>query len=127
MLRMTGVAIIGVMTATFLKQQKPAIALAISIFAAIMVAVLTILQLDEYKKLFTEFEEVIGENTVYIKVLLKMIGITYVCNFCADICKDSGYQTVSGQVYIFGKCLILFSAIPILQMVVEEIRILFEM
>ncbi len=36
-------------------------------------------------------EEYIKINNVYLTTLLKMIGITYIAEFSAGICKDAGY------------------------------------
>ena len=35
-------------------------------------------------------------NRMYLEVLLKMIGITYIAEFSSDLCKDAGYQTIAG-------------------------------
>ena len=42
-------------------------------------------------------------DQAYIGTLIKMLGITYVAEFSAGICKDAGYQTIASQIEIFGK------------------------
>ncbi len=51
-----------------------------------------------------------------------MMGITYLCEFCAGICKDAGYQGMAGQVEMFGKISIVLSGLPILFALVETIQ-----
>ena len=57
----------------------------------------------------------------YLGFLFKAVGITYVCEFCASICKDAGYGAVAGQIEIFGKLSILLMGIPVLVAVIENI------
>ncbi len=58
----------------------------------------------------------------YIGFLFKAVGITYVCEFCASICKDAGYGAVAGQIEIFGKLSVLLMGIPVLTAVIENIN-----
>ncbi len=58
------------------------------------------------------------ENT-YLVQLFKMLGITYVADFSASICKDAGYQSIAGQIEIFGKLSILALSIPGLAYVMD--------
>ena len=61
-------------------------------------------------------------NASYIQILLKLIGITYIAEFCSSICKDAGYQTISVQIEIFSKLTILVLGIPVLLTLLETIQ-----
>ena len=122
LIKVAGIAICGVIGAAFLKKLNPEISLGINIITSVMISCITIAFLEQYKGFFEEIRSYMGENAVYIRMLVKMIGITYVCEFCADICRDAGYQTMAGQVHIFGKCLVLFSGIPILEILMNMIE-----
>lgn len=58
----------------------------------------------------------------YMGFLFKAVGITYVCEFCASICKDAGYGAVAGQIEVFGKLSVLLMGIPVLAAVIENIN-----
>lgn len=58
----------------------------------------------------------------YLGILLKVIGITYICEFSSGICKDAGYQAVAGQIDVVGKLSVMFAGLPILLAVVEQIQ-----
>ncbi|MGN0372986.1 MAG: SpoIIIAC/SpoIIIAD family protein [Enterocloster sp.] len=58
--------------------------------------------------------EYIKINSVYLETLLKMIGITYVAEFAAGICRDAGYGSLGNQIEIFGKLSILGISMPVL-------------
>ena len=61
-------------------------------------------------------------DTGYLSVMLKMIGITYIAEFSSGICRDAGYQTIAGQIEIFGKLTILALGMPVLLALLETIR-----
>ena len=65
----------------------------------------------------------ISIDSGYIAVMLKMIGVTYIAEFCSSICKDAGYQTIAVQVEIFGKLAILMLGMPVLLALMETIRV----
>lgn len=62
-----------------------------------------------------ELTRLIHLDDLYLKILIKIIGITYLCEFSADICKDSGFSSVAGQIQIFGKLTILAVSMPVIQ------------
>ena len=43
----------------------------------------------------------------YIGLVVKMVGITYVSEFAANLCRDSGYSAIAGQIEMFAKPSIL--------------------
>lgn len=56
----------------------------------------------------------ISLQETYLVILLKMIGIAYVCEFASNLCKDAGCQTIASQVEMIGKLSILFISTPII-------------
>ena len=58
----------------------------------------------------------------YLTVLMKVVGITYICEFSAAICKDAGYGAVAGQIEILGKLSVVFAGLPVLFQVIEQIE-----
>lgn len=69
-----------------------------------------------------ELERYLSGSGDYIGFLFKAVGITYVSEFCASICKDAGYGAVAGQIEIFGKLSVLLMGIPVLTAVIENIN-----
>ena len=57
----------------------------------------------------------------YIRLMLKMMGITYVAQFAAEICKDAGYGAVGSQIELFGKVSILFVSMPVLLALLQTV------
>lgn len=62
------------------------------------------------------------DNYGYLTILLKAVGATYACEFCAGICKDAGYSGMAGQVEMIGKLYILLVGMPVLIALLESIQ-----
>ena len=57
----------------------------------------------------------------YIKLLLKVLGITYLSEISANLCKDAGAATLASQIELFGKLSILVLCMPIVTSLIQTI------
>ena len=69
-----------------------------------------------------QVESYIRLNRMYLEVLLKMIGITYIAEFSSGICKDAGYGSLGSQIEIFGKLSVLAVSMPILLALLDTVQ-----
>lgn len=114
--------IVAVLLAVQFKTQKPEYALYIGIGAAVLIFAYSFRFLSELLKQLGSLQEFAEGSGSYLKTLFKVIGITYVCEFSAGICKDAGYGSVAGQIEVLGKLSVMFLGMPILLAVLEQIR-----
>lgn len=116
------VGVIGVLLAVSLKSHKAeygvyvALAVCFVILEYIMRYFMQILSGMELLRGYLQ------ENYSYLALLLKAVGATYACEFCAGICKDAGYAGVAGQVEMLGKLYILSMGMPVLFSLMESIQ-----
>ena len=61
-------------------------------------------------------------NRVYLTILLKIAGITYIAEFASGICRDAGYGAIGSQIEIFGKLSILAVSMPIVLALLETLQ-----
>ena len=120
-LQISVIAIVGIVTAIVLKGYKPEFSIFIIIALSIFLAAKGIGILSEVKAELELIQSFYQENQYYYRILFKIVGITYLCEFTSGICKDAGYQSVSGQVELLGKMLILVSGMPVLLAIVETL------
>lgn len=83
-----------------------------------------IVRFEDVLERIVEWEGYLGVSGQYLKLLLKMIGITYLCEFCSNICKDAGQHALAGQVELWGKLCIMGAGLPVIYGVLESIRTL---
>ncbi len=98
-------------------------------YSLLIIIVLSMLFLGWIMDIFVEMESGISEisrelemNKSFYKILFKIMGITYLCEFSSGICKDAGVSSVATQIEILGKMLVLLSGIPIIISVIEVIN-----
>ena len=112
----------GVMLALQFKTVKPEISFYIGAAVSIVIFAFAVDGLMRVLGQMAVLQRYINESNSYFRVLFKAVGITYICEFCASVCKDAGYQAVAGQIEIFGKLSVLFMGMPILTAVIENIN-----
>ncbi len=112
-LKVAGLAILGVVTAMFLKQGKGEYSTIIGLAMALLVCGYVVMNLlDVVKTIETLWQRVAG-NTNFLYILLRVIGITYISDLTSGICKECGYSVLAGQVTIAGKMGVLLAGFPI--------------
>lgn len=122
MIKIGLLGIAAVLLSVQFKALKPEYALYIGIGASVLIFTYSFRFLSELLSqlgFLLEFAEGSGS---YLKILFKVIGITYVCEFSAGICKDAGYGSVAGQIEVLGKLSVMFAGMPVLLAVLEQIR-----
>ena len=55
------------------------------------------------------------------RILLRITGIAYICDFASCICKDAGYQAIAAQIELLGKLTIVVMSLPVLQTLMSAI------
>jgi len=62
-----------------------------------------------------------GMESIYLKTVLKIIGIAYIAEFGAQIVRDAGQESIASKIELAGKVLILVLAIPIISIIIETV------
>lgn len=116
------IGVAGSLLALQFKSGKAEYGIYISIALSIIVFVGILGHLETLIETMRRIGEYINIDSVYIKILLKMLGITYVCEFASSICKDAGYQTIAGQIEIFGKLSVFVLSMPVLLALLDTVK-----
>jgi stage III sporulation protein AD len=122
MIKVCVIGILGVLTAIQFKGVKAEYATYISVALGLILFGFVVQQLRTILSSLAWIKEMFGGTSGYLGILLKVIGITYLCEFSAGICKDAGYGAISEQIEVLGKLSVMFSGLPILLAVVEQIQ-----
>jgi stage III sporulation protein AD len=115
-------AIVGVLLALQLKAQKPEYAIYLCLGISLLIFLKVTEQLQVILDGIRSIQDRLPLNSGYLQTLLKIVGITYIAEFASDLCKDAGYQTIAGQIQIFGKLSVLMVSIPILTALLDTIQ-----
>ena len=113
--------ITAVALAVQLKGIRPEYSLYMILTSGILIGYFGLSRLELIMETVSSMGKYITVKNVYLAMLVKMVGITYIAEFAAGICKDAGYSALGGQV--FGKLSILAVSAPILTALFETLQV----
>lgn len=113
--------IIAVMLAVIFKKEREAFSVYINIMACVVILIWGLSKLEVIMDAINKLQSHIQINKSYVSILIKIIGITYVTEFSASICKDSGYHAIGEQIELVGKLTILAIGMPIMLALLDTI------
>ena len=114
--------IVGVLLAVESKGQKPGYGIYMGFAVGILIFCYVLRQVEAVVAQLDLIQTYLGGASSYLSILLKVIGITYICEFSAGICKDAGYGAIADQIEILGKLSVMFAGLPILFAVIDQIQ-----
>ena len=115
------VGIVSALLAVQFKTMKSEYGILISIAGCIFIFIYSIRGLKNIIELLEHITSLGNVGTEYIKILLKILGITFISEISSDIAKDCGYAALSNQIQIFGKMSILLISLPIFSEIISLI------
>ena len=117
-----GFAMTVVVLILVLKKQNPENAVVLSISAGVAILLFAI---NAFVPVLAEIFEIIspaGINNVYIKTLLKALGISLICQFVCESCKDAGQNALGANVLFCGRISIVFLSVPLFGEVMDIVK-----
>ena len=117
--KIVGFGIIAVSLIIILKNQKPEIALICVIASSVIMLTLVFDELKSVINLINSLIENSSIDSFYIKIILKVIGISYIVEFGRDICTDAGESAIANKIEMAGKVIIVSLSIPIIASLVD--------
>ena len=121
-MKIGSIGLIGVLLAVFFRTVRGEYGVYMGIATGMLIFWYTLQNLSVFMEEVHLLQAVTGQDNGFLAILLKVVGITYICEFCAGICKDAGYGAVGGQIEIFGKVMVLLTGLPILLSVIRTIQ-----
>ncbi|QZY56966.1 stage III sporulation protein AD [Crassaminicella profunda] len=112
--KIVGIGIIATILTIVLKNQRPEISLQISIVTGVIIFILVVTKLTSVLETLNILARKVDMDLVYITTILKIVGIAYVSEFGAQVCRDAGEGAIASKIEFAGKILIMVLAVPIL-------------
>ncbi|HHU30722.1 MAG: stage III sporulation protein AD [Bacillota bacterium] len=114
-------ALIAAFLATVLREYNPFYAALVAVVAGVIIFLRVTFYLSAVLGYLTEISAQADVSPVYLGLLLKIVGIAYLVEFAAQICRDTGEGIIAQKVEFAGKLLILVMSMPLLSAVLETI------
>ncbi len=114
--------IVAVLLSIQIKQSRPEFGFYIILGTSLCILTMVLSYFYNISSVFGSFYAYLGEYKSYLDLLLKVIGITYICEFCASLCRDAGHGSIAGQIELSGKLSVLMLGLPILLTLLETLK-----
>ncbi len=118
------VVALGLIVAVFtvlLRRERPEMALILALSFGVIVFLMVLNKLGAIINVFEDVTQRAQVDELYLATLLKILGIAYIAEFGAQVCRDSGEGTVANKIELAGKVLIMILALPIFAAILEAI------
>jgi len=119
--QIVGIALVTAIMLLILRQEKPVMAVILSIVFSVVLFLFMIDKLASIIEVMTELTRRAGINYFFLSTLLKILGVAYLGEFTASICNDAGEQAVAKKVEFAAKIIIAVLALPILVAILESL------
>nr|WP_154983703.1 stage III sporulation protein AD [Paenibacillus xylanexedens] len=120
-IQVVGLALIATVLILVIKEQKPMFAFLIAAATGVVIFMLLIGKIGTVIEVMKRLAENSGMESIYLKTVLKIIGIAYIAEFGAQIVRDAGQESIASKIELAGKVLILVLAIPIISIIIETV------
>ena len=122
MIKIACIGLMAVFLALKLISVQPDYALLVGIAACIVLIGFSVSRLETIFSGLETIRQYLSVNSAYIGIILKVVGIAYISEFSANLCKDAGYSGIGSQIEMFGKLSILVRSLPILSTLLTTIQ-----
>ncbi len=118
-LQIVCIGIIAVVLSSTIKKQRPELALQLGIATGLLIFIVIIVKLSAVIDFLQTFSKKANIDATYINILLKIVGIAYIAEFGAEVCKDAGESSIASKIELAGKVTIVILAVPIISSLLD--------
>ena len=117
--KIVGISIFAVAMIIVLKNQRPEMALMLSIATGVMIMLFAIYKMSSIVNVLNELITKSGVNKDFLLIIVKVIGIAYIVEFGKNICIDAGQSAIATKLEMAGKVIIVVLTIPLISSLVN--------
>ncbi|AVX20135.1 MAG: stage III sporulation protein AD [Bacillota bacterium] len=120
-IQVVGVALLASLLILVLKQIRPELALFVTLVVAAGLFGLVLTKVGAIFDILQQLASKANVNQAYLGTVLKIIGIAYIAEFGAQVCRDAGEGAIAGKVELVAKILILILAVPVILAIIQSV------
>lgn len=118
------IAILAIVAAVFavsFKNIRGEYGILICVSVCIILFVYGVNKLSSIVEGINTIKNYISIDSIYINIIIKIIGISYITEFASDICRDCSYGALANQLQVFGKLTVIAISFPVVVTLFETI------
>lgn len=122
MIKIVGVGFITAIVTIILRGTKPELSFAVTVTGIIVILLFIVDAVRDTLGIFLAIAQVTGMDNELLKILIKIVGVGYLTEFCVGVLNDFGSNSVADKVLLAGKLTILLMALPIIESLLKLIQ-----
>lgn len=120
-MKLVGIAIVSTILCMVIKKDRPEMAMFIGVLTGIMILLSVTYKLNFIIDSINDLAHKANIPTMYISLIIKLIGIAYLMEFAIQICKDCGEGNIASKLEFGGKIIVMTMSFPILVSIIDMI------
>lgn len=108
------IGIIGAVLSITIKSYRPEYGIITGIATGIIIMLMITENMFSVAEELQKIVNKTGLDTEYFKITLKVIGISYITQFGAELCRDAGENAIASKVDAAGKICVMLLTIPVI-------------
>lgn len=122
------IGVIGALLSVAVKSYRPEYGIVTGAATGIIIMLLITENIFNVAQELRAIVDKTGIDTEYFKIILKVIGISYITQFGSELCKDAGENAIASKVDAAGKICVMLLTIPVisgfLNMIISMLAVL---
>ena len=119
MIKVVGIVLTALIINIVLKNYSKEFTFLINIVCTIIIFTLISKDLKGIVDRLTSISIEISVLLPYIKIMLKILGISMIAHLLSDLCRDNGENTLANQTELSAKIIILVTALPLFTTIMD--------
>ena len=119
MIKVVGIVLTALIINIVLKNYSKEFTFLINIVCTIIIFTLISKDLKGIVDRLTSISNEISVLLPYIKIMLKILGISMLAQLLSDLCRDNGENTLANQTELSAKIIILVTALPLFTTIMD--------
>ena len=119
MIKVVGIVLTALIINIVLKNYSKEFTFLINIVCTIIIFTFISKDLKGIVDRLTSISNEISVLLPYIKIMLKILGISMIAQLLSDLCRDNGENTLANQTELSAKIIILVTALPLFTTIMD--------
>lgn len=120
-MQLIGISLFSTVLCMIIKKDRPEVAMFIGILTGIIIFLSVIFKLNFIIDGIEDLANRANIPSMYITLIIKLIGIAYLMEFAIQLCKDSGESSIASKLEFGGKIIVMTMSFPILLSIIEMV------
>ena len=113
------IAVVATLLSALIKKNSPDFAIFLGLVCGIIIISYIVGYIGEINEIILELVNKFNLNTEFFNIIIKIIAISYICEFASSICIDAGELSNALKVEFAGKIIIISLTLPIIVTVAD--------